>query len=75
MYEVNANGNKSFRNASAKKVAEVAVTLSDQLRNAGFPRLASNLDAVTLKRSPFPNWCFIGGGGDDFQPSDADPGL
>lgn len=26
------------------------------------------------KRSPFPDWCFIGGG-DDFQPSDADPGL
>jgi hypothetical protein len=25
MYEVNANGNKSYRNASAKKVAEVAV--------------------------------------------------
>lgn len=26
------------------------------------------------KRSPFPNWCFVGGG-DDVQPSDADPGL
>lgn len=39
----------------------------------------AELDAMTppapvKKRSPFPDWCFIGGG-DDFQPSDADPGL
>ena len=40
----------------------------------------AELDAMTVpapapkKRSPFPDWCFIGGG-DDFQPSDADPGL
>lgn len=40
----------------------------------------AELDAMTppapapKKRSPFTDWCFIGGG-DDFQPSDADPGL